>query len=307
MFSLSRPNGSLATLVCLGGILLSLGRLWAKPQLELVATIAPPFGTTTPTQPIALTISPEDNLYLLDAQQAAIFRLNLQGELLDQIGGPGSSSDRFSDPADLSITSGLDLFVADWGNDRVVRCNRRLVYLSEYQSSPNASQDLWLEKPVSVVQGWRGDLFIADGGNDRILKIAATGEPIFSFGAFGEGKGSLKQPWRLELDPLGGLWVLDQLGQVVYFDEFGGFIEERQAVLAGRALGLAVSAEALWVCSDSLLWVWDRTERQSLCYTATQLGLPEFTLFADLAYRSPQLWVLEGKGRIYAFRIYAPP
>lgn len=210
---------------------------------------------------------------------------------------------QFSAPADLSITSGLDLFVADWGNDRLVRLNRWLNYLWEYRTLDGTPENLRFEKPLSVVQGARGDLFVADGGSDRILKIAPAGEPLFSFGAYGEEKGSLSQPRRIELDPAGGIWILDGRGHVVHFDEFGGYVEEVRAKFPGHPSGLAVSQTALWVCSDSALWVWDRSTRATRILAPAEIGLPDSLGLTDLSCRAGQLWLLTSGGSIFRFQI----
>jgi hypothetical protein len=279
----------------------------AQLRLERQALLTPPYGGFTPSHPIALTLSPEDNLYLLDTQLSCIVRISMTGDLITQAGGPGTGEQQFSDPQDLSIFSGLDLFVADRGNDRVVRLNRRLTFLAEFHSLDNTSPDLAFEKPLSVVQNARGDLFVADGGNDRVLKISAEGEPLFSFGAYGEAKGSLFQPRRLEPDPAAGIWVLDSRGHAVHFDEFGGYLEEVHAALSGHAQGLAISSEAVWVCSDSSLWVWDREGRQTHGFSPTELGLQDSALLVDLAYRAGQLWILDSYGALHSFQIRWEP
>jgi tripartite motif-containing protein 71 len=279
----------------------------AQLRLDRQITLTPPYGGFSPSHPIALTLSPEDNIYLLDTQLSCIARLSLTGVLITQAGGPGTGDQQFSDPQDLSIYSGLDLFVADRGNDRIVRLNRRLTFLSEFHSLDNTSPDLAFEKPLSVVQNARGDLFIADGGNDRILKISADGEPLFSFGAYGEEKGSLAQPRRLEPDPVAGLWVLDSRGHAVHFDEFGGYVEEVHAVLSGHAQGLAISAEAVWVCSDSSLWTWDRESRQPQIFSSADLGIPDTVSLVDLAIRAGQLWIMDSSGALYHFQFRIEP
>lgn len=279
----------------------------AQIRLERLSVLTPPYGGFAPSHPVALALSPEDNLYLLDAQLAAVARLTLQGELITQAGGPGSGDLQFSDPADLSIFSGLDLFVADRGNDRIVRLNRRLNYLAQYSSGDNTPSDLAFEKPLSVLQNARGDLFIADGGNDRVLKISADGDPLFSFGAYGEEKGSLSQPRRLEADPSAGLWVLDSRGHAVHFDEFGGYVEELHSELTGKLQGLAVSPEAVWVCADTTVWAWDRAERSSHLFTSSQLGVSDSVTMVDLAYRDGYLWVLDSRGAIHRFQVRTEP
>jgi len=54
-----------------------------------------------------------------------------------------------SDAADVCAISGLNVFVADRGNDRVVRLNRELSYLAEFRSLEGTSADLSFERPQS--------------------------------------------------------------------------------------------------------------------------------------------------------------
>ncbi len=242
-------------------------------------------------------------IYILDAQLAMVAQLDTVGNLINQIGGPGRGDTKLNDPADICINSGLNLFIADRGNDRILRLDRKLNFLAEFRSLEGTPASLTFEAPRSVLQGARGDLFIADGGNDRILKIDPGNNPLFSFGAYGEEKGSLWQPRRIESDPSNGVWVLDRRAHVVRFDEFGGFLEELVPQLAGRASGLAVSAGVVWVCADSCLWIYDRLERRSVCIARDELIPQVSSDLADLTYRHNQLWVLDSQGRLYRFRV----
>lgn len=256
---------------------------------------------------IALAISPADYLYLLDAQLATVGKLTLEGRLDNQVGGPGSGLEQFSDPADLCINFGLDVFVADRGNDRVVRLDRKLNYLAEFRTISGTPGNLAFENPLSVLLGPRGDLYIADGGNDRILKLDPAGRPVFSFGAYGEERGSLLQPRRIEMDQDGSLWVLDLRGHVVHFDEYGGYLEEVDAKMPGRPAGLAVSKGALWVCSDSTLWVYDRLLRRTRMTPPADIGLPASAVPVDLALHQDLLWILDRRGAIYRFHVFNIP
>ncbi len=290
------------------GIFVLVPFSFAQLHLERYISLTPPYDGFAPQAPVALTLSPEDQLYLLDARLAAIAKLTSDGHLSNQIGGPGSGQKQFYDPADLSIYSGLDLFVADRGNDRIVRLDRNLNYLSEFSSLSGTATDLSFEKPLSVLQGARGDLFIAEGGNDRILKIAPDGAPLFSFGVYGEARGALYQPRRLEPDPLSGIWVLDQRGHLVHFDEYGGFIEELQAPQSTNAImGLAVSAGQIWICADSCLWAWDRSQRTWKTFACLEIGLSETAVLVDLAYRANSLWLLDERGNLTCYTVRDEP
>lgn len=300
-------SGTSACILLLFGIAILAPLAPAQPRLEIISTIQAPFDGFTPQYPVALAINPADSLYVLDAQLATIVELTQDGRLLNQVGGPGTGIEQFADPSDFCAVSGLDVFVADRGNDRIVRLDRKLNYLAEFRSLSGTPTDLTFENPRSVLLGPRGDLFIADGGNDRILKIDPMGGPIFSFGEYGQGKNSLLEPRRLELDPNGGLWVLDVGGHVIRFDEYGGYLNHVLAQIAGRPTGLAVSSNAVWVCSDSLLWHYDRSTRNTTTFRPDQIGISAGAALVDIAFRKEQLWLLNSAATIYRFQVCHRP
>lgn len=298
------PGGRTAelSLLFIGTILFTLP-LYAGIRLEKIAVLHPPYDGFKPQLPVALALSPADRVYLLDAQLASVVELTIDGRALSLVGGPGTGLEQFSDPADICATSGLDVFVADRGNDRIVRLDRKLNYLAEYRTLAGTPAKWAFENPYSVSLGPRGDLFLADGSNNRILKIDPSGEPVFSFGDYGQVKGSLIEPRRLEIDPNGGLWVLDMLGQVIRFDEYGGFILNLQADAAGQPNGLAVSRSFIYVCSDSLLWIYDRISRQTTSFQPVQLGISANSNLVDLAFGRENLWLLTSNGTIHRFKV----
>lgn len=290
-------------------VFFTVGNIFLPPQcragiaLKKISQLTPPFDGFSPQTPTALAISPADLIYLLDSRLAVVIELTPDGNVLQQFGGPGSGSDQFSDPADICALSGLDIFVADRGNDRVVRLDRKLNYLAQFRSLSGTQTDLTFENPQSVLLGPRGDLFIADGGNDRILKIDPAGRPVFSFGFYGESAGSLLGPRRIEPDPDEGLWILDRRGHVVHFDEYGGYLGEIIAGTAGIPTGLAVSKSLICVCSDSSLWIYDRSLRQINTFSLPEIGLPADVTLVDLAFRKERIWLLDSEGTIHRFQL----
>jgi len=269
-------------------------------------SINPPYGDITPIQPVAIDVSPTDRLYLLNARLAVIIEMTRDGDVIRQIGGPGSGVEQFSDPADICAINGLNIFVADRGNDRIVRLDRQLTYLAEFKTLEGTPFDLTFEFPKSVLIGPRGDLFIGDGGNDRILKVDPEGRPSFSFGEYGGAFGALGAIKRLELDPRGGLWVLDEIGQVTRFDEFGGLLRQLKLKDAVMPSGLAVSDRFVWVSFNSTLWQYDRDLRETSLTDCTELALSPGTKLVDLASHNDFLWILDATGAIHRYKITSP-
>jgi serine/threonine protein kinase, bacterial len=69
-------------------------------------------------------------------------------------------------PGDVAVNTAGDLYVADYGNSRVLR-------LAAGSSFPMALPFTGLNKPQGVAVDTAGNLYVTDEGNDRVLKLPA--------------------------------------------------------------------------------------------------------------------------------------
>ena len=66
-----------------------------------------------------LAADPRGQLYVVDAGLSTLYRLDVEGNVLARMGGPGSGDYEFDEPIDVAVSSGLVLIVADAGNHRL--------------------------------------------------------------------------------------------------------------------------------------------------------------------------------------------
>jgi hypothetical protein len=99
------------------------------------------------------------------------------------------------------------------------------------------------------------------------------------------------------------LWVLDLQSQVTRFDEYGGYLIQIKAETSGTPKGLAVTANTVWIGSDSLLWAYNRDERTAVKYERQTLQLSSDATLIDLAFRGGLLWLLDSKGAIHRYKV----
>ena len=186
-------------------------------------------GMETPTGAFlnitAIDLDSEGNLYILDGGRNRLLKYSVNGRLVREIGGFGSSQDRFNDPRDLDAHLTLNIYVADYNNDRIVLLDTHLNYLNEFKST---SDDLFFfEMPLSVAVNNQYDLFILEDLNKRIVKYDRFNQPSAQFGKASENLGQLLGPAQVAMGSKNELFISDPITKsVLMFDYLGNFLSE---------------------------------------------------------------------------------
>lgn len=175
----------------------------------------------------ALSVDLLGSIYVADTGNNRILKFDRNGELIKTVGGFGWEKDQFYYPYDIHASSALDIFVADYENQRLQRYDRDLNYISSLYSSDNWAPPFQFGYPGSVASSVHGDLFLIDSENIRVLKLNSFGEPEASFGDYAEGKGRLLQPAQLAVSPNDQLYISDsKANKIIVFDYFGNYLAE---------------------------------------------------------------------------------
>jgi len=177
------------------------------------------------TNPGAVAADPSGFLYVSDTGNNRIQKLDAYGEMVKTVGGFGWGNDQLNMPAGLSAANGLDVFVADNNNGRIVRYDKDLHFISAFGSGDEWPGDLQFGFPLDVGITRQGELFCLDGENQRILKLNAGGEPQITFGDIEAGRGRLMSPSRMHISPGGRVYISDrELQSVLVYDIYGNFL-----------------------------------------------------------------------------------
>jgi hypothetical protein len=177
-------------------------------------------------------------------------------------GTPGSGVMEFERP--ISITGDRDgnVYVADTGNDRIVRLrdvDDALVWVAEM----HGPSDRPLAAPAGVCLSG-GYLYVADTGNDRIVVLTVDGSFVRSFGAEKDG-ASLRSPSAIAAVSEGDDWLYYADHFIVVTDSLGGRLwkispEGKVLALARRAaIGGAGSFDHVAIDYYANIYVTDRT------------------------------------------------
>ncbi|MBI5765368.1 MAG: hypothetical protein HZA51_17800 [Planctomycetes bacterium] len=117
------------------------------------------------------------------------------------------------DPYDCVFGSDRLLYVASYGDDRIVRINPDTGVASTFVTAASGS----LDGPSSLVFGPNGNLFVASRLNSRVLQYnGTTGAFVNTFVA--AGLGGLSQPYGLTFGPDGHLYVASGNNTIIRYN-----------------------------------------------------------------------------------------
>jgi hypothetical protein len=210
--------------------------------------LAEAVGARPLAHPAALALDPDGNLYLADTGNHRIIKCDRQGRLLREVGGFGFENEQFDRPVDLWAGNGLDVFVADYNNQRLQRYDKDLNFISSYFSDESLGENLQFGYPAAVALSPPGELFIADHEFKRVLRFDVFGSPKASFADFNWGEGGLDRPAKILISGHGELLVSDSVRQaIMIYDAFGNFIGKLGEGRLNRPCGLAEWRDLIFV------------------------------------------------------------
>ncbi len=258
--------------------------------------------------PRALSLGPQGNLYVADTGNNRIQKFNSRGEFLKEVGGFGWATEQFDRPVDICAKTGLDVFIADYNNERIERYDKDFNYISSYYSDESLSEDLQFGFPRAVTISNHGELFIIDGENYRILKINSFGEPELSFADYRWAEGKLEGPHQIAITSDDIVYVSDTTDRrIARYDYFGNYYGQLGAEALSAPAGLAVDAsDNVWIADEGAhrIVVFDSTGRLLVSWDAEGPSPGAFRRPADIAVRDGLVYVLDaGNCRVQVFEI----
>jgi sugar lactone lactonase YvrE len=247
-------------------------------------------------------------------------------------GAPDTKRNVMSSPVGICIDSSGRLWVAERGNNRVLRFDNAAARITgadadgvlgqqTFTASSAGSGNQQLSDPTGVAVDASGTLWVADRGNNRIFgyPAAATisngtnaarvlGQSDFNTTTPGTTAGSLRGPWGVFADAAGNLWVLDgSNNRVLRFASISNIENGKPAAavlgqpdFSSSSTGIdarhfTAPGMSLWVQPDRTVWVSDCGNSRMLRFLPTDSEPPVVAITGKsrLATRRPSL-VLRG-------------
>ncbi|CAF3810862.1 unnamed protein product [Adineta steineri] len=126
-------------------------------------------------------------------------------------GIPGSASNELSGPWGIFVDLNFDLYVADWGNDRIQLFKQGELNGKTIVGQGSLNNNISLDHPSGIVLDADKYLFIVDKNNHRIIR-SGPNDIRCIIGCSGEGSEShqLRSPSTLSFDSYGNIFIVDK-------------------------------------------------------------------------------------------------
>ena len=126
-----------------------------------------------------------------------------------EIDGMYKPSGTFKNPADIFIDKQFNIWIADTGNNRVLKFDEAGNFLREYGTEENDGK---LNAPEGIYISDRNEIWVADRGNGRIVQFAQDGSFVKALGKPRSRlleEDQVYQPNKLVIDRRGYIYVLN--------------------------------------------------------------------------------------------------
>ena len=152
-------------------------------------------------------------LYVADTEHNRVLIYSPTGTLQAKIGAaggngaPGSESGAFNHPEGLTVAPSGYVYVADSGNDRVVKLAPDGAVAGEFGVLGSASGAL--HDPTGVAVDAAGRVYVVDAADNRVEVFNENGEYLAKWGERGTALGELSQPTAITVGCEGSIYVAD--------------------------------------------------------------------------------------------------
>jgi len=175
-------------------------------------------------------VSPSGRYFVVIGASGELLRLGPAGTVEQRVGGFGWGGTAFDGPSDIAVPNDLEVYLADYGNDRIVKLDRSLGVSTVFETE---GEKVTFRFPLSVCVTGFGRVLVVDGENGRIVEIDRENAVTRIFGTRGSGPGSLDHPVRVRADGDSLIAVQDRSG-LVMFDTYGNYLRSLSRELTGN-------------------------------------------------------------------------
>ncbi len=241
----------------------------------------------------AIAVSHLDKIYLSETINHELYELTRNGEIIKKTGGFGWNENNFNYPTDIAINAGLNIFVTDKNNHRLLRFDKNIHYITAF---PDANSHFYLQYPIALEISKDGELFILQENNFEILVIDSDRRNYRAIGSDVAENFRLISPVDIHFTGDEELLVLEQNGKILSFDRYGSPLQIHSKSNSEQSLYKIVKfANAIYALS---------TENQLLKLSNrkfTKTAVVSGTGITDIYTTHDRLYLLSESGIIYIF------
>ncbi|MGO9487873.1 MAG: hypothetical protein ACLQBB_02450 [Solirubrobacteraceae bacterium] len=163
---------------------------------------------------VSVAVSPADQeTFVADAGHNRILVYGPEGMLRakwgadEGSGAGGSGPGDFEHPQGVAVDAGGNVYVADTGNNRVVKLSPAGTVIAEW--GVRGTADGHFRSPIGIGLDAAGNIYVVDSENNRVQEFDQNGHFLAKWGSRGIGVGQFSQPTSLAVGCEGDVYVAD--------------------------------------------------------------------------------------------------
>ncbi len=189
------------------------GKLGNLPDLALPVlwqTGACGAGNGQFNEPRGVAVDAEGNVYVADAGNHRIVKLDKAGKFVKAWGSEGEGDGQFLEPFDVGVAPDGSLVVLDAVQQRLQRFTPDGQFVAAFgaQNTFYRPRGLWVDG--------QGGLWVADTGGIRILKLDQAGQRLSQIGGRDAPPVGQGQPTDVAVGPGGDIWVAEATNGILW-------------------------------------------------------------------------------------------
>ncbi len=260
--------------------------------------------------PKGISIDPSGIIYVADTGRNLLVRFNSSGDSTGEVGGYGWGDFQFDQPYDVCATNGIEIYVADYSNNRIERFDRTLANVATLYTEGSDVESEQFGYPSGVAVSRLGDLFICDDENIRIMKVNTFSNVERTFGAYGEGTGSLTMPRQIEIGPHDEIFVSDKGspadessksgGRIAVYDNFGNYVRSIGVGILHDPSGIGLDENKIGVCDSDTLYFFKLDGDMLAKFSTEDIFGVTINQFNDVSISGDKVYILTDKNVVVA-------
>ncbi len=186
--------------------------------------------------PRDVAVDDSGNIYVADSGNGRIQKFNSAGTYVAKWAPEKSAEEKaegkFSLPQNAAFDASGNIYVVDYGNNRIQKFNSAGTYLSSFGGYGDGNGQF--SEPYDIAIDASGNIYVADSGNNRIQKFDASGNYLLQFGTTGSGDGQFSSFYGISLDTSGNVYVADYgNNRIQKFNSSGTYLSQFGAAGSG--------------------------------------------------------------------------
>jgi DNA-binding beta-propeller fold protein YncE len=256
--------------------------------------------------PWGMSFGADGTLYVCDRDHASVIRMDGEGKVISRFNGLESRVERMFAPTDVCASGGIDIYVLDGANSRILRLDRDLRNAFVVYDGATEEKNRFSTFNGMAYDRESGDLYLTNGSDGSLVRMDMISKTVSATGVFGSEKKSLLEPVGLDVDKDGALMIADRkYGAVAVMSHFGADIR----YIGKNVLEAPVDVAVL---PQNRLAVADRSGVVIMTRTGTAEALAGYGVDRQMAprsvaYREGKLYISDAlSGSVLVYKLEIP-